>query len=495
MRLQLIILCMFMSGACYCQTGKMEIDSSTAVSLHTIQNIPSKSLDFIDKKYSKLSNDVQKQSEKLLKRMQDKEAKLQKKLQGTDSLKAKELFETSKAKYEALQNKIVSPVNTATAKLKEYIPGLDSTNTALKFLSQANGLQDMTTDKLTQLSSVTNSVQELQGRLQQANEIQSFIRERETQLKESLANTGLGKALLNLNKEVFYYQQRLTEYKELLNDKKKLEEKLISTVRTLPAFQSFWQKHSYLAQLFRMPDNSNSTAQAIPGLQTTASIQQELQQRFGTQISMPNTNRGTGGNLFQQQLGQAQAQLNALKDKINQSGGGGNSDMTMPDFKSPNSQRTKKFLNRFQLGFNIQSEKGTAYLPAMTDMALTLGYRLDDKKIFGVETSYKLGWGNGWNNIKLSSEGIGIRSFADIKFKGSIWISAGFEYNYLQRFSSITEIKNLDIWQCSALAGLTKKYRIAKNRTGSIQLLYDFLASRQVPQGQALKFRLGYTFK
>ena len=59
----------------------------------TIESIPNKSLDYIDKKYSKLSNTVQKQSEKLLNRMQQQEAKLQEKLKGIDSSKAKELFE------------------------------------------------------------------------------------------------------------------------------------------------------------------------------------------------------------------------------------------------------------------------------------------------------------------------------------------------------------------------------------------------------------------
>jgi hypothetical protein len=398
MRYWIAILCLVITSTVFGQKTEtvLPVDTAAKSVMQSIENIPSRSLDFIDKKYSKLSGDVQKQSEKLLKRMQDKEAKLQKKLEGIDSLKAKELFETSKAKYEVLQNKIVSPINIATAKLKEYIPGLDSTNTALKFLSQANDLPGIASDKLTQLSSVTNSVQELQGRLQQANEIQSFIREREAQLKETLANTGLGKELLGLNKEVYYYQQRLKEYKELLNDKKKLEEKLLATVRELPVFQRFMEKHSYLAMLFPQPENYDATA-ALAGLQTRAGVQNMLTQRFGSAGNSTDPQQ-----YLQQQMQAAQAEMNKLKDKINQLGGSsGGTDMTMPDFKV-NSKKTKTFFQRLEYGFNIQSARSTYLLPSTSDIALTLGYKLNDKSSMGIGFSYKLGWGDGWDNIKLS---------------------------------------------------------------------------------------------
>lgn len=126
--------------------------------------------------------------------MQQQEAKLQKKLQKIDSTKAKELFEQSQAKYEALKNKIQAPVDKATSKLREFIPGLDSVNTAFKFLNQPNlSLSSFSSDKLSAIQNGTAQLSELQGRLQQANEIQSFIRERESQLKTALENTGLGK--------------------------------------------------------------------------------------------------------------------------------------------------------------------------------------------------------------------------------------------------------------------------------------------------------------
>ncbi len=491
MRFFITIASVFLPGIlCHAQSSDTTAITQQKQVTQSIENISSKSFASINDQYTKLTTTIESQSEKLLKRIQDREAKLQKKLQGIDSNKAKELFSDTKSKYQELQTKLKLPVDETIAQpLKEYIPGIDSLQTLFKFLNQTNAtIPGIPADKLQQVQAVSSQLKALQTRMQQANDIQSFIREREAQLKTSLANTGLAKELTGYNKEVFYYQQRLTEYKALLHDKKKLQEKLLATVRDLPVFQKFMQQHSYLAMLFPTPDNYG-TPQALVGLQTRASIQQQLQQRLGT-----INNSGGGVNpeqYIQQQLGAAQQQMSVLKEKINKLGGG-SSDMTMPDFK-PNNQHTKSFLQRLEYGFNIQSEKSRYLLPVMSDLALTAGYKLNDKSTIGIGASYKIGWGSGLNHIHFTSEGIGLRSYADIKLKGSIWITGGLEYNYLQRFNDFSYLKNIDVWQRSALMGLSKKYKAGKKQ-GNMQVLYDFLASKQVPAGQSLKFRIGYTF-
>ena len=128
-----------------------------------------------------------------------------------------------------------------------------------------------------------------------------------------------------------------------------------------------------------------------------------------------------------------------------------------------------------------------------TDLAATCGYRFTDHATAGVGASYNLGWGSGLNHIAWSSQGIGLRSFLDIKAKGSIWITGGFEYNYMQEFAKLTDLRNPDIWQKSAVLGITKKYKVGK-QNGNMQLLYDFLAQYEIPRADPLKFRVGYTF-
>ena len=122
-----------------------------------------------------------------------------------------------------------------------------------------------------------------------------------------------------------------------------------------------------------------------------------------------------------------------------------------------------------------------------------MGYKISDNMTAGVGVSYNLGWGTGLNHIRFSSQGVGLRSYMDVRAKGSIWITGGYEYNYMQQFAGLSDLRNYDVWQKSALLGLTKKYNLGK-MGGNLQLLYDFLAASQVPQASPLKFRIGYTF-
>jgi hypothetical protein len=474
------------------QSNSSDMLFGTQVSDITISE---KSLNFIQKKYAGLTNAVDKQTIKLLERMQRRENKLRDKLARKDSSKAKELFDGTASKYQQLQAKLQNPVNTSVANpLKQYIPGIDSTSTMMKFLAGNNSIGG---EKLAQINGVSGQVQELQGRLQQANEVQDFIRQREQQLKSQLSQYGLGKQLLGINKEVYYYQEQLGQYKELINNKEKLEQTIIAKVRQLPAFQSFWQKNSMLAQLFPMPENYGTPA-ALAGLQTRAQVQSIITQRLPS-AGGPN---GDPSRFLNQQYQQAQTQLNTLKDKLNQLGNNGSPDMTMPDFV-PNSQHNKKFLQRLIYGFNFQSIAATKLLPAISDIGLSLGYKLNDKATVGTGISYKLGLGRGLDNIAFSSQGVGLRSYADWKIPaikgrvwewiGGLWITGGYEYNYMQAFAKLSDLRNINIWQKSVLAGVTKKYKVGK-KEGNMQLLYDFLANQEFPQGQSIKFRVGYSF-
>jgi len=453
----------------------------------------------LDTKYDQLESGIQKQSLRLLKRLLRKEAKLQQAVEGKDSTTAKQLFTGVDAQYQQLQSKLQSPIDLKIANpLKEYLPGVDSMQTALNFLSKPNNLLSslLPSDKLSQIQGVGAQLQQLQGRLQQANELKQFISQREQLLKEQLSKLGLGKQLLGMNKEVYYYQQQLQEYKNLLHDPKALEQKALAIVRGLPAFQSFWKKNSYLAQLFPMPDNYGSIA-ALAGLQTRAEVQSIIGQRMGGLQA-----GGSPEQMMQQQVQQAQGEINQLKDKINQLGGG-SSDMTMPDFK-PNSQKTKRFLQRAELGFNIQSQRGTGFIPATTDFAITVGYKFSDHLSAGIGSSYRLGLGSGWNHIQLTNEGVGIRSYLDLqiaksatsdirKLFGDLWVTGGIEYNYMQSFRKLQELhSNVTVWQKSALVGLTKKYKLGKKEC-KLQLLFDFLAGKQLPAASSFKFRIGYS--
>ncbi len=277
----------------------------------------------------------------------------------------------------------------------------------------------------------------------------------------------------------------------------------MSVVRNTDVFNDFMSRNSLLASLFPMPAGTGTgTAAALAGLQTRTSVQQLVQNRLGSSASIAGL-AGQGGpssggdSYLQQQVQSAQGQLAQLKDKVNELGGG-NSDMEMPDFK-PNPQRTRSFLKRIELGFNIQSQKTNYLLPTTSDLGLTAGYRMSSQATLGIGLSYKLGWGDGFKDISLSSQGIGLRTYAEMKLKGSVWMTAGYEQNFYPELKD--KLDSLPAhsypgwgpgWQASGLVGLTKKYKIGK-KTGNFQLLWDFLSYSQVPRGTAIKFRIGYT--
>lgn len=472
------------------------------------------SIDNITGKVSKLDDKITQSTDRYLKKLGRQEEKLRRRLAKIDSSKTAEIFGDVKNTYVSLSQKL----NNATGKFDkltsgEYIAGLDSLQGSLAFLKDAAQIISKTKDIRQKLGSSLNQVNQLQHKLKEAADIQNYLQERQQQLQQLLSTytnlpKNIGKYFGKYQQDVFYYTQQVREYKEALNNPDKLVRKILSTLQTIPAFSKFFSRYSMLASLFPTPDNYG-TPQALAGLQTRADVMQIIQQ----QLPVANTG-GANGNpaqYLQQQMQQAQGELTKLKDKLSELGisSGGSGDMAMPNFK-PNKQKTKSFLQRIELGTNIQTRRATDYFPTSTDFAFTAGYKLSDKSIIGIGLSGKMGWGKSWNQIKFTAEGIGFRSFAEWKapdlfktnsrFMASLWFTAGAELNYTKTVESLAVFKNYSNWTKSALAGLSKKYTMnsplkkGKKIQGSMQVLYDFLYNKHVPPTPAFVWRVGYNF-
>ena len=473
-------LCM----AVYAGPTKAGIDTSANNQAASIEQMNPKALNRLGDRYNGLTKDITNQSEKTLDEMEKRELRLKDKLMLKDTMAAKKLFGDIEAQYSQLRSKLESPVtNVVPRPLQEYIPKLDSLQTVMRFLSQPGS--GASGAKLQQLQQLSGQLQQLQGKWQQAGQVQDFIRQREQQLTGPLTQYGMGGQLLGMNKQIYYYQQQMASYRQTLSDPGKMGQAAIGIAQKMPFFQRFMQKNSYLGQLCPMPANYG-TPQALAGVPTSEDIGKLIAQKLGTADKKIDPQQ-----YLQQQAEAGQDQLSQLKNKV-AAAGGTSSDMEVPQF-APNTQKTKSFLHRLEYGFNIQTLSSTAFLPVTSQLAATLGYRLSDKATMGIGASYIMGWGSSLDHIAVSSQGAGLRSYLDVKAKGSIWVTGGFEYNYLQAFSKWVDLENFDVWQKSALLGLTKKYKLG-NKTGNIQLLYDFLAHSETPQGQPFKFRVGYTF-
>ncbi len=331
------------------------------------------------------------------------------------------------------------------------------------------------------------------NQLQKAEDIKKFLKERKQFLKEQLSKFGFAKELKKLNKQVYYYAAQIKEYKEIFNDPKKIERKALELLSKTKLFKEFMKKNSMLASLFPMPDgglNGQTPQTGFAGIQTRAQVLSFIQNQSGMNAAAPDF-----ASVIQKNIQSAQGIVDQFRNKLNSLGLGGGDDLDIPDFK-PNGQKTKSFKKRLEIGTNLQTQKSNYFFPATTDLGISVGYKLNDKSTVGIGSSGKIGWGKNIQHIKVSGEGLSIRSFIDIKIKSSFYASGGFEYNYQQSFDDVRLLYNPSAWKKSALFGVTKiiSFKSKVFKKTKVQLLYDFLAREQLPETQPLKFRIGYVF-
>jgi hypothetical protein len=469
-----------------------------------ITNFPSTFFSKVNKKTASLEERLTQQTQKYLQRLAKREKKLKRKLSKIDSTEAQRLFGNSEEQY-AKMTSMMSQVSSPTGGGRvggEYIPAMDSLKTSLSFLQQNNQLLSNSKDIQQKVQGSLANVNQLQSKLQQTEQVKAFIQQRKEQIKQSFSKyTNLPKGVTNsigdFNKQAYYYSAQIKEYRDLLKDPDKMVEKGLSLLNKVPAFKQFMQQHSELASLFRLPDNYG-TPQSLAGLQTRAMVQQQIQ----TQLSSAGPN---AQQYLQQNLQAAQSQLNQLKDKVlnSPSSGGGRGEADMPDFK-PNNQKTKSFWQRLEYGTNFQTARSNYFFPTTTDLGLSVGYKISDKSTIGVGASYKMGWGQDIRHIAITHQGAGLRSYLDIKLKGSFYASGGYEYNYQP--PSIGDSSSPSTgggwgqaatnWQQSGLIGLSKIISVKSKffKKTRLQLFWDFLSYQQTPRTQPVKFRVGYNF-
>ena len=357
-----------------------------------------------------ISNRIEKKSQKLLRKLKKQDEKIARKLKRIDSAGAEAIFADANDKYQQLSEKLMSPNTTLTNKTSgEYLPFMDSLKGSLAFLDGKRNL--LSPQQSEKLDDALSGLNQFQSKLEQADHIKLFIKERKQYLQDAVSKysslpKSISKQLRSYNKELFYYSEQIREYKEIFRDSDKLQRRSLALLNKLPAFQQFMKENSALAGLFSLPADYGSPGSLV-GLQTRSQVQQIITSQMG---GASNT-----GQQFGQQVQAAQTQLNQFKQKLDQIGGG-SGDMEMPDFK-PNTQRTKSFLQRLEFGTNLQSTKSNAFFPRTSDIGLSVGYRLSDKNIIGLGVSQKIGWGKDIKHIRLSSEGISFRSFVDIRIK------------------------------------------------------------------------------
>lgn len=352
----------------------------------------------------------------------------------------------------------------------------DKLGNTLNFMNEA-----CTSDKVKKALKNYNSLDSQQMRIAI---LKKMIRERKRELVNALLKVGAkSKYLEKIQRETYYYSEKIKNYELLFSDEKGIEERLSMILTTIPAFQKFCVTNSSLSKLF--PLSTGDAYVNDPNLQSRQTIVDLLEQKMGGSKGVLQSQGAPYGN----ELNQKMRELKSKASNIT----GVNGDTEFPSFK-PNSQRTKTFLQRLEYGFDFQLAKTNRSLPGGANLGITVAYRINDKSEIGLGLSNRI-YLLFSPKVKIQINGIGVRSFLNWKLKKNISIYGGFEESIISIRSS-DGMNSHQKWSPAVLTGIQKKVGFGKGlvKSAKLQLLYDWMHTNRNSNNSQVVVRMGYSF-
>jgi hypothetical protein len=250
-RLQ-ILLCLLLIGSAIAAQSLPRQNGDTSIIRNS--RLVSSYVKGINSKVDRLNQKLDKYSAKALAKAKKQEELIIRKLTRKDSLKAIAVFGNAEEHYKQLEQRLQKVVS-----LQQYVPSLDSLSLSIQFLQQNFQLLSRGNETQQKIKDAMGKVTSLEQRFQKAEEIKIFLRERKKILKDQLQSLGFAKQLKKLSKGSYYYQAKISEYKEMLKDHKRVEKKVIELLTKTKVFRDFITKNSFLTKLFPIPGNNPSS--------------------------------------------------------------------------------------------------------------------------------------------------------------------------------------------------------------------------------------------
>ena len=440
-------------------------------------------LDATKRKISKLDKQLTRHTRTLLTRLFKEEQRLKGPLSRLPSAAPEAYLNARMSSIQQMERSLASRDEEATRVFSkmEFIPYMDTLSGSLSYLSEyykrlpgAGALQSAIEQNLQHLH-------ELEGRWAKVRRIQDQAQRQLQELEGRFSSLGAPaqKYLDRMSRGFYYYRQKVRYYQDLWKHPDRVEQKTLSLLRQTPSFKKYMDQHSALVGLFPIGKGDGVSLKQIPTReQMKALVQSHLSGAGPGQMQ-----------LVQNQMRLAMSKLGELKSRYS----GLKSTAQMP--QGPvDPIKGKTFGQRLELGSNVAFARATHYYPTTGELAFQAGYKFNKKGSLGLGTSLRMGLGQGLQNIHFSVAGLGLRSYIDYKFKGTFYLSGGWEYTLTKLGSEVHFLNGRTGWTKSALLGLEKKYRISSKLKGTIYLLYDFLHNQHIPAGPPIVFRTGYCF-
>jgi len=277
-----------------------------------------------------------------------------------------------------------------------------------------------------------------------------------------------GKWLKKMEKERYYYTAQINEYRKPLRDPNILEDKLMNALRSDPRWNDF------AATLPAKPQNPAK-------MQPRQTVQQMMQSQAAAIDSDP-------AKLIHDAKQKGNDLLGDLSNKASSFGNMDNA-AQMPKF-TPNPYKTKSFWQRIDVGFNLQFDNRTHFMPSTGVAGGQASFNFDPKFSVGMLANYRFGMGE-IKDIQFSHVGAGYGAFANYKIWKAFGVQAGYERNWRTEIE-MGESRHTAAWTNSALVGLTYEYDIGKKAKAMVGVFFDALYKQHTPQTNAVLWRMGW---
>jgi hypothetical protein len=418
--------------------------------------------------YNRKTDELQ---SRLLVRLKKHEDRFARHLKKSDSA-AYVRFQQQPISFDSIAN--IEKKNLPASSLK--LPRIDSLNAINKFIS-GKAPTNQNAEKAT--SEFGDQLKEQKNKLAGNQQVNGLIEQRLAFLKSLNTNpkTKL-KGLGGMDKQVFYAKSKIQALKEISEDPSKVEEQALEYLQGEEGFDKLLQNAS--------GNNSNALAgKSVDelermGYQTKRQMTAQLQGKLGSGLSTVQQNMAAQVKDYSDKLKDVKSIQTTIKQTKQSATQFKNTEK--PAFKV-NLMRGKPFMQRIEKQFNWQANRAALDgKPATLQLSGMAGFRHTPKLSYGLGLALITGLGQNWNHVKISFEGLGLRSYAAWQWQYGIGAYVGYERTYKQAafitsqgeiISSEYNNHNKSAYNDAVLVGLTKSYKLNDKLNGSIQVLYD----------------------
>ncbi len=317
---------------------------------------------------------------------------------------------------------------------------------------------------------------DLNTTIEKAESDQNFYDSRNQQLQDAFINNKDHKKLITkYSKTSFYNGQKLNDLKQMFAKESTIENEILSTFENDKSFQEFAKFNSYLKTI-EFDKNKLNNIDGIPTIDDAKnSLEASLNKSSVNSISLLDKKNSLSIDSLK-----ASKQNFTKKLKSNRF------------YFKPNLLKTKPFKDRIDFQFDFAFRNSNLMQPKGGDLSLGASYQIRQNISAGLSGSYSFGIQNKIKDLLITSESLGIRSFAFYSITEILKIQIGYEmtnttfnYKFFKNYSFKNGVAPIGIRVVNPTKSKNKEF---------FTIQYNLFRNTSVPPTSAIIYRIGLTF-